>query len=89
MFYHLQFLSSSVACVIVCTDLLGREPHIQVGMAISRNLGGVMVSTLSLNQRDVGSIPALGTVFPIFTTPMTHAFFLNFFLYFATSHYSL
>ena len=30
-----------------------------------------MVSTLAWNGRDVGSIPALGTIFPIFITPTT------------------
>ena len=30
-----------------------------------------MVSTLAQNARGVGSIPALGTIFPIFNTPMT------------------
>ena len=32
------------------------------------NLGGVMVSTLAQNARDVGSIPALGAIFPSFIT---------------------
>ena len=30
-----------------------------------------MVSTLARNVRDVGSIPAVGIIFPIFTTPTT------------------
>ena len=30
-----------------------------------------MVSTLAWNDRGVRSIPALGTIFPIFITPMT------------------
>ena len=30
------------------------------------------VSTLARNVRDVGSSPALSTVFPIFITPMTY-----------------
>ena len=34
-------------------------------------LGGVMVSTLALNARDVHLIPTLGAIFPIFITPMT------------------
>ena len=34
-------------------------------------VGGVMVSILAQHARDVGSIPALGTIFPIFITPMT------------------
>ena len=35
----------------------------------SGNLGGKMVSTLAQNARDRGSIPALGTIIPIFITP--------------------
>ena len=53
----------------------GTEPHWQVGMGsmmISGNLGGVMVSTLARNARHVDSIPALGTIFPIFITPTTY-----------------
>ena len=38
-------------------------------MVISWRLGGEMVSTLGWNARDVGSIPALGTIFHIFITP--------------------
>ena len=38
----------------------------------SGSLHGVMVSTLAQNARDVGSVPALGTIFPIFIKPMTH-----------------
>ena len=40
-------------------------------MVISGSLGGVMVSTLAWNAIPVGSILALGAVFPIFITPMT------------------
>ena len=36
-----------------------------------------MVSTVAWNARDVGSIPALGTIFPIFITPTTYAFTLS------------
>ena len=48
--------------------------HIQVSvgsMVTAGSLGGVMVSTLTRNARDVGSISALGPVFPIFIIPMT------------------
>ena len=38
-------------------------------MVASGNLGSVMVSTQVRNARDVGSIPALGAIFPIFITP--------------------
>ena len=45
-----------------------------VGIALtSGNIG----STLARNARDVGSIPALGTIFPIFITPMTVGRFLS------------
>ena len=37
----------------------------------SDNLDGVMVSRVVQNGRDVASIPAVGTLFPIFITPMT------------------
>ena len=60
--------------VVVCTDLSGKEPYKQIGMGrvvTSGSLCGVMVSTLDQNDRDVGSIPTLGTIFPIFITPTT------------------
>ena len=41
-------------------------------MVTAGSLDGLMVSTLARNARDVGSIPALGTIFPIFITPMTY-----------------
>ena len=34
-------------------------------MVTTGSLGGLMVSTLSWNTRDVGSVPALGTIFHI------------------------
>ena len=34
-------------------------------MVTSESLGGVIVGTLARNVRAVGSIPALGTLFPI------------------------
>ena len=34
-------------------------------------LGGVIVSTLAWNAKDVGLIPTLGTIFPIFIIPTT------------------
>ena len=37
----------------------------------SGSLHGVMVYTLVRNAREVGSIPALDTIFPIFIPPMT------------------
>ena len=61
--------------VVICTDLLGKELHRQVGVRIvvtPRSLHGVIVSTLVQNVRDVDSIHALGKIFPIFRSPMTH-----------------
>ena len=58
--------------VVVCTDLSGKESHRQVGkgrMVTLANLGGLMVSTMAGNARDMGSIPALCARFPIFITP--------------------
>ena len=63
-----------VDIVIVCIDLSGNELHRQVSIGIvvtSGNLYGVMVRIQAQNARDVGSLPALGTIFPIFITPMT------------------
>ena len=40
-------------------------------MMTSRHIGGVMVSTLAQNARDVGSIPGLCAIFTIFITPTT------------------
>ena len=37
----------------------------------SGTLGGVLVSTLAWSAIYVGSIPALGAMFPIFITPTT------------------
>ena len=56
---------------VVCTDLSDKEPHRQVGVGrvvTSGGLGGVIVSILSQNARDVDSIPTLGTLFPISST---------------------
>ena len=57
--------------VVVCTDISGMETHRQVGvgkMVMLGSLCGVMVCTLARNARDTNLIPALGTVFYIFTT---------------------
>ena len=37
----------------------------------SGSLGGVIISTLVQNVRDTGLILVLGTIFPIFITPIT------------------
>ena len=42
----------------------------------SGNIGGVMVSTLAWIARDVGSIPTLGTILPIFIT-LTTVYYAN------------
>ena len=58
----------------MCTDLSGKESHTQVGVDMvvtSGSLGGVMVSILAWNARDVDSILSLGAIFPIFTTDTT------------------
>ena len=67
-----QRLGGVMVSVVVCTDLSGKEPHRQVGVSMvvtSGSLGGVMVSTLDQNAKDVCSIPALGAIFLIFFTP--------------------
>ena len=56
----------------VCGDLSGKEPHRQVAVdrvVTTESLSGTMVSTLNWNERDVGSIPPLGAIFPIFIVP--------------------
>ena len=45
-------------------------------MVTAGNIGGVMVSTLAGHASDVGSIPVLGTISPIFISPTTKV--LNF-----------
>ena len=60
--------------VVGCTDLSDKELHRQVAVGkvvTSGSLCGVMVSILAQNVRDMGSIPTLGTIFPISTTPAT------------------
>ena len=67
--------------VVVYTYLSSKEPHRQAGvssMVTSGSLGGVMVNTLAHNVRDVGTIPALGIIFPIFITPNTIAINKNY-----------
>ena len=57
--------------VVVCTDILGEEAHRQrvVGKVLTLgSLGGVMVSTLAQNARDISSIRALSATFPNFIT---------------------
>ena len=58
---------------VVCSALLGKELHRQVDMGSVVKLGSLgaeIVSTLTWNARDVGLIPNLGAVFPIFITFM-------------------
>ena len=57
---------------MVCTDLSAKEPYKQIGVdrvMTSGSLGGVMVNTLPLNARYVGSIPALGASVSYFHNP--------------------
>ena len=58
----LQFQGTSV---VGCINLSGKKLHREVGVGAvvaSGSLGGVMVSTLAWNARDVGSIRPLGTI---------------------------
>ena len=60
--------------IYVCTDFSSKESHRQVGVdivVISGSPCGVMVITLAQNAKDMGSIPTLGTIFPIFITLTT------------------
>ena len=68
---HTSLLNSIVA---VCTDLSGKEPHRQVGVGrvvTPGSLGSIIVCTLAKDAGNVGLIPALGAIFPIFITPTT------------------
>ena len=63
----LKTYSSRWISVVVCTEFSGNQPHrkdVDRGV-MPRSLDGVIVSTLAWNARDVGSIPVLGTIFPI------------------------
>ena len=55
-------LGGVMVSVVVCTDISGKEPHRQVGV-------GRVVTSGSPDARDVGLIPALGAIFPIFIHP--------------------
>ena len=60
--------------VIGLVNLSANEPHRQIGVdrvVTLGSLGGVTVSTLAQNARDVSSIPAVGAIFPIAMTPIT------------------
>ena len=61
--------------------LLGKDPHIQIGISrvvTSGSQGSVMVSTLTQNARDVGSITAPDKIFhTIFVTPSMTMHFVN------------
>ena len=55
-------------------SVVGKELHIHVGMGINGDIREPMWcngSTLAQNARDMGSILALCTIFPIYITPMT------------------
>ena len=52
---------------VVCTDISGKKAYIG-RMVISASLHVIVVSTLIWSSRDLGLIPALGAIFPIFVT---------------------
>ena len=55
-----------------CTDVSGKQLHRQVDMYLGVTSGKPMwcnCSILAQYARDMGSIPALGTIFPIVNTP--------------------
>ena len=67
---HVQQINS---VVVVYTDLSGKKLHRQVcvgTVVTSGSLSSVIVSTPDQNAREVGAIPTLGAIFPIFITPM-------------------
>ena len=55
-------------CVVGYTDLSGKGLHRQIGIVVTSESNG---SILAQNGRDVGSIPTLGAIFPIFISPTT------------------
>ena len=61
----------SYGSVVLCTDLWDKEPYRQVCVGIVVTSGSLPGSTLARNARCVGSIRALGTIIPIFISPMT------------------
>ena len=72
--------------VVVCIKHSHKEPYRQIAkdrVASLERLDGEIVSTLAQNARDVGSIPALGAIFPIFITPIT---FIKHWLYHRLNH---
>ena len=59
---------------VVCTNPSSQDSHryVSVGrVMISRNQGGVMIITQDQNARGMGSNPAIGSIFPLFITPIT------------------
>ena len=63
-----------MASVVVFTEQGGKENHERVAvceMVISGSICAEMVSLLTQNAVDVGSIPTLGTPLPIFVTATT------------------
>ena len=71
---HFNTYNPRGTSVVIYTDLSGKELHSQVGMGrlmISGNIADVIVSTLFLNARDVGSIPVVGAIFSTLLTPTT------------------
>ena len=60
--------------IVDSTNLSGKKLYRQVGVErvmTPVSLDGIMVNALAQNGRDIGLIPTLGAIFPIFTTPTT------------------
>ena len=57
-----------ITSVVVETDLSDKKLHRQAGVdgTVTSEMCGVIVNRLMQIARDVGSIPALGVLFPIF-----------------------
>ena len=73
----LQFQGS---CVVICTDLWRQETAYTGGCGYSGDIREPIWwngHTLAQNARDVGSIFALGIIFPIFVTLTTYTGYIN------------
>ena len=78
------YVGIDIYIYIFCTELWGKELHRQVG-------GGMVVtyrkptwcngSKLVRNARNVNSILTLGTIFPIYLTPMTYIYIYIYIIY--------
>ena len=71
---YVLYIYIYIIYAVVCTDLTDKEPHIRVDVGkvvTSGSLGESSVSTLAWNASNVGSIPALGAIFPLFITSIS------------------